>query len=36
LWVLFIVIWSSRRWADHPSRGVVPNVVCLSVIVNPR
>ena len=24
------------RQADHSSRGVLPNVVCLSVIMNPR
>ena len=23
-------------WADHSSRGVLPSVVCLSVIMNPR
>ena len=26
----------SLRWADHSPRGVLPSVVCLSVIVRPR
>jgi len=26
----------SLRRADHHSRGILPNVVCLSVIMNPR
>jgi hypothetical protein len=30
------VFWRSLRRADHSSRGVLPSVVCLSVIVNPR
>ena len=31
-------VFSGRglRQADHSSRGVLPSVVCLSVIVNPR
>ena len=36
LWVLCIVRWRSLRRADHPSRGVLPSVACLSVIVKPR
>jgi len=36
LWVLCVVRQKSLRRADHSSRGVLPNVVCLSVIVNSR
>ena len=36
LWVLCVVRWKSLRRADHSSRGVLPNAVCLSVIVKPR
>jgi hypothetical protein len=28
--------WRSLRRADHSSKGVLPSVVCLSVIVKPR
>jgi hypothetical protein len=35
LGVLFVVSWFLRR-ADHSSRGVLLNVLCLSVIVKPR
>ena len=31
-----VVKYGSLRRADHSSRGVLPTVVCLSVIVNPR
>jgi hypothetical protein len=34
--VLCVVRQRSLRWADHSSRGVLPSVVCLSVIVKPR
>jgi hypothetical protein len=30
------VVERSLRWIDHLSRGVLPSVVCLSVIVKPR
>jgi len=33
---LCVVRYRSVRRADHSSRGVLPNVVCLSVIVNCR
>jgi len=33
MWVLCIVRWTSLRRADHSSKGVVPKVVCLIVIV---
>ena len=36
LWVLFVVRYSSRRRTDHSSRGVLPIVLCLNVIMNPR
>jgi hypothetical protein len=36
LWVLSVVRYRSLRRADRSSRGVLPSVVCLSVIVNPR
>jgi hypothetical protein len=36
LWVSCVVRWSSTRRAHHSSRGVLPSVVCLSVIVKPR
>jgi hypothetical protein len=36
LWVLCVVRYRSLRQADHSSRGVLPSVVCLSVILNPR
>ena len=34
--VLCIVRYRSLRGADHPSRGVLLSVVCLSVIMKPR
>ena len=34
--VLCLVRYRSLRPADHLSRGVLPSVVCLSVIVGPR
>ena len=34
--VLCFVRYSSLRRADHSSRGVLPNVVCLGVIMDPR
>ena len=33
LWVLFVVRKSSLSRSDHSSRGVVPSVVCVSVIL---
>jgi hypothetical protein len=33
---LIMYCGKSLRQADHPPRGVVPSVVCLSVIVKPR
>ena len=36
LWVLCVVRYRSLQWADHSSKGVLPSVVCLSVIMNPR
>jgi hypothetical protein len=36
LWVLWFVMQRSLRGAEHSSRGVLPSVVCMSVIVNPR
>jgi hypothetical protein len=33
LWVLCVVSDRSVRRADHSSRGVLPSVVCLSVIL---
>jgi len=36
LWVLCVVGKRSLRWADHPSRWVLPSVVYLSVIVKRR
>ena len=36
LCVLCVVRWRSLRWTDHSTRGVLPSVVCLSVIVNPQ
>ena len=36
LWVLCVVRYRSLRRADHSSRGVLPSVVCLNVIMNPR
>ena len=35
LWVLCVFRFRSLRWVDHSSRGVLPNVVCLSMIVKP-
>jgi len=32
LWVLCVVRWRSLRRSDHSSRGVLPSVVCLSMI----
>jgi hypothetical protein len=34
--VLCVIRLSFLRWADHSSRGVLPNVVCPSVIVKTR
>ena len=34
--VLCVVTYSSLLWADHSSRGVLPPVLCLSVIVKTR
>jgi hypothetical protein len=34
--VLCVVRWRSLHRADHPYRGVLPSVVCLSVLVKPR
>ena len=36
LWMLCVVMYRSLHRADHSSRGVLPTVVCLSVIVKPR
>jgi hypothetical protein len=36
LWALCVVKYRSMRLADHSSRGVLPSVVSLSVIVRPR
>jgi hypothetical protein len=36
LLVLCVVRYRSLRWVDDSSRGVLPTVVCLSVIVKPR
>jgi hypothetical protein len=36
LWVLYVFRWRSLWRADHSSRGVLPSLVCLSVIVKPR
>jgi hypothetical protein len=36
MWVLCVFGYRSLRRADHSSRGVLPSVVCLSVIANPR
>ena len=36
LFVQFVVRYRSLHLADHSSRGVLPSVVCLSVIVKPR
>jgi hypothetical protein len=36
LWVLCVVRQRSLRRADHSSRGVLPSVVCLSVIEEPH
>ena len=36
LWVLRVFRYRSQRPADHSSRGVLPSVVCLRVIVKPR
>jgi hypothetical protein len=33
---LCVVMSKSLRGADHSSRGVLPSVVCLSVIMNPQ
>jgi hypothetical protein len=33
---LCVVRWRSLRRADHPSKGVLPNLMCLSVIVKPQ
>jgi hypothetical protein len=36
LWVLCVVGYRFLGRADHSSKGVLPSVVCLSVIANPR
>jgi hypothetical protein len=36
LWVLCVVRYRSLRRGDHSSRGALPTVVCLNVIVKPR
>jgi len=36
LWVLCVVKYRSLHGADHSSRGVLPSVVRLNVIVKPR
>ena len=36
LWVLCVVRLSSLLQADHSSRGVLPGVVCMRLIVKPR
>ena len=36
LWVLCVFMCRSLRQDDHSSRGVLPLVACLSVIVKPR
>jgi len=36
LQMLCVVRKRSLRRADHSSRGVLPSVVCLSVIIKPR
>jgi hypothetical protein len=36
LWVMCVVRYRFLRRADHPSRGVYPSVVCISVIAKPR
>jgi hypothetical protein len=36
LGILCVVRYKSLWWADHSSRGVLPNVVCLSVIEEPH
>ena len=35
LWILCVVRYRYLRRADHSSRGVLPSVVCLSVIAKP-
>jgi hypothetical protein len=35
-WMLCVVMWRSLRWADRSYRGVLPTVVCLSIIVKAR
>ena len=34
--VLCVDRQTALRWTDHSSRGVLPTVVCLSVIVEPQ
>jgi hypothetical protein len=36
LWVLCVVRERSLRRADHSSRGVTPNVLCLRVVEEPH
>jgi hypothetical protein len=36
LWLLGVARYRSLRRAHHPSRGILPSVVCLSVIMKPR
>ena len=36
VWLLCVVTYKSLRWADHSYGGVLPSVVCLSVVVRPR
>jgi hypothetical protein len=33
LWGMWVVRYRSLHWADHLSRGVLPSVVCLTVII---
>ena len=36
LWLFCVFRWMSLRRADHPSRGVLPSGVCLSMISRPQ
>jgi hypothetical protein len=36
VWMLCVVRKKSQRRADHSSRGILPRVVCLSMIVKTR
>jgi hypothetical protein len=35
-WVFCVIRYRFLSWADHSSRGILPIMVCLSVIVKPR